>query len=126
MSDERAKLALVVDDEDMVRDLLCVSLEEAGLTVLSAADGAQAKKAFDEHAAEIRLVLLDLNMLDIGGGELYDALVAYDSPAKYVLVSGYPERDALERFGREGLAGFLQKPFRIDALIDLARDLVDG
>ena len=125
MSDEQENLALVVDDEDMVRDLLCASLEDAGFEVLSAANGDQAKQAFDEHAAAIRMVVLDLSMPDIGAGELYDTLCAHESPAKYILVSGYPEQDARERFGRDGLSAFLQKPFRIDSLIDLVKSIVD-
>jgi len=119
-------LALIVDDDDLVRDLLCVSMEDAGFAPLSAANGDEAKALFREHASEIRVVLLDLTMPDIGAGELYDALAAHDSPAKYVLVSGHPEQEAREAFGREGLAAFLQKPFRIDALVDLVKGVVDG
>ena len=73
----------------------------------------------------IRLVLLDLSMPDIGAGERYDTLTEFESPAKYILVSGYPEADARAQFGREGLAAFLQKPFRIDVLVDLAKSVVD-
>lgn len=117
-------LALVVDDEDMVRELLCASMEDAGFEPLSAGTGDEAKDLFREHASEIRVVLLDLSMPDIGAGELYDALAVHDSPAKYVLVSGYPEREARDVFGREGLAAFLQKPFRINTLVDLVKSVV--
>jgi DNA-binding NtrC family response regulator len=118
-------LALVVDDEEMVRNLLCAALEEAGLEVLSASGGVEAKEAFAKNAERIRLVLLDLSMPDIGAGELYDALSAHGTPAKYVLVSGHGEQAARQAFGREGLAAFLQKPFRIATLLDLVRTLLD-
>ncbi len=119
-------LALVVDDEEMVRDLLSAALEDAGFEVLLASGGDSAKSAFDAHAADIRIVLLDLTMPDIGAGDLFDALSAYDSPAKYILVSGHSEREARKSFGRTGLSAFFQKPFRIEALVDLVREVVGG
>lgn len=122
---DASNLALVVDDEDMVRELLCASLEDAGFTPLSAGNGDEAKKLFEENASAIRIVLMDLSMPDIGAGELYDALSAHESCAKYILVSGYPEQEAREVFGREGLSAFLQKPFRIDALVDLVHSVVE-
>lgn len=117
---------LIIDDEEMVRDLFSAALEETEFEVLSASGGDEAKKIFSEHAGRIQLVLLDLSMPDIGAGELYDALAAHPSPARYILVSGYGEQEARRMFGRDGLSAFLQKPFRIDALIDLVRSVLDS
>ncbi len=117
-------LAVVIDDEPMVRELLVVGLEEAGLCVLTAETGAEARRVFLEKAEAIALVLLDLGLPDVHAGELFDELRARAPAAKYVLISGYGEVEARSRFGREGIEAFLHKPFRIDALFALVERLL--
>lgn len=119
-----ARRVLVVDDEKLVRELLCAILEESGFEPLAAGTGEEARKLFAEHRKDICVALLDLSMPDIDAGELYDALSAEASDVKYILVSGYPEDEARRMFGREGLSAFLQKPFHVDALIELVESVV--
>lgn len=121
---EDSGVVVVIDDEPMVRDLLLLALEEVGLEVLTAETGAEAREIFSEKADSIRLVLLDLGLPDVHAGELFDEISARAPSAQYVLISGYGEAEARSRFGRSGIAAFLQKPFRIDALFDLAEELL--
>ncbi len=123
-SRETRPLALVIDDEEMVRELLATSLRTAGVEVEMAAGGQEAREIFAQEARRVRLVLLDLSMPDADAGELFDALRTHESDAKFVLVSGYNEDQARVAFGRSGLAAFLKKPFRIDVLVDLVDRLL--
>jgi two-component system, cell cycle sensor histidine kinase and response regulator CckA len=76
---------LVVDDEPPVRDLARQIIEHAGLTVLLATDGNEAVRRFDEHAREIRAVLLDLTMPGMDGGEVFQHLIQIRPDVKVVI-----------------------------------------
>jgi PAS domain S-box-containing protein len=119
-----AGTVLVVDDDEAVRELTSDSLRSVGLDVLTAADGREGIEIFERHRDEIRAVLLDRTMPNVSGEEAFDAIRRIDPDARVVLVSGYSEEQAAERFAHRGLVGFLQKPFRIEALINKVRDAI--
>ena len=105
---------LVVDDEAGVRDLVQAMLEKAGFTVLTACDGSVAVELYQSAAADISLVLLDMTMPVLGGEETLAELRRINSAVRVVLTSGYNEQSTFA----EGAAGFLQKPFRFQELIE--------
>ncbi|MBI5094887.1 MAG: response regulator [Candidatus Hydrogenedentes bacterium] len=109
---------LVVDDETAVRDLARAILERAGYQVMTAADGRQAVDVFQEHADEIKVVLLDMTMPHMSGGEAFREIRRIRGDCRIVLSSGYSEVDARSRFGENELAGFIQKPFRMAELLE--------
>jgi CheY-like chemotaxis protein len=117
---------LFVDDEESVRSVVKAMLESAGFTVLLAADGVEGVTVFREHADEIIVVLLDMTMPRKGGEEAFREMRAIRPDATVVLCSGYTEQDAIERFAPEGLAGFLQKPFQLDALVAKIRSVMEA
>jgi PAS domain S-box-containing protein len=115
-------LVLVVDDDEAVRALASDTLERAGFDVLVAADGARAVEIFEERGADIRAVLLDRTMPGVGGEETFERIRGIRPEVPVVLVSGYSERSASERFVGKGLAGFLQKPFLPSMLVGAIRE----
>ena len=123
---EERPAVLIIDDEEMIRDLIAATLEETGLDFLKAADGAQAREIFAGNGPRIRIVLLDLSMPGTSASELYDDLIRSGTDARFVLMSGYSEDESRARFGRDGIAAFLQKPFRIDTILKLVGDLAEG
>ncbi len=112
----RASGILVVDDEAIVLSFVRRGLERIGYKVLLASDGRQAVETFKERSEEIALVLLDLAMPGIGGEEVFVELQRIDPEVRVVLCSGFSEQEATRRFGAHGLAGFIQKPFKLKAL----------
>jgi CheY-like chemotaxis protein len=121
--------ALVIDDDDGVRDLAEEVLLRAGMHVLTAADGREGVKLFERHASEIRVVLLDRTMPSLSGADTFEAIQAIRPDAKIVLVSGYSEeRVTAELSGRglvdRSLAGFLKKPFLPDALLSRIQEVL--
>ena len=116
---------LVADDEEMVRRVAKLTLENAGYTVLLASDGVEAVESFRQHSAELNVILLDLTMPRMGGEEAYREIQSIRADAKVILSSGFNEQDSISRFGGDQLAGFLQKPFQPHELIDKVRRVVD-
>ncbi len=109
-------LALVVNDEETVRAVTARTLESLGFTSLTAADGAEGVRLFREHAGQLRLVLLDLTMPHMNGEEAYRELHRINPAVPVVLMSGFTEKDTIDRFAGKALAGFIQKPFARDHL----------
>jgi CheY-like chemotaxis protein len=79
---------LVVDDNDHLRELAKTFLETAGYTVITAADGQQGLRLYEERRSSISLVLTDVAMPNINGFELADRVLAMDSHMPVLLISG--------------------------------------
>jgi PAS domain S-box-containing protein len=107
---------LIVDDEELVLNVGVNMLEKLGYTVLAAKNGANAVDIFKAHKDEIKMVVLDIIMPDMGGGEVYDRIKAINPEVKVLLSSGYSvDGQAIELLER-GCDGFMQKPFTIEEL----------
>jgi CheY-like chemotaxis protein len=107
---------LLVDDEADVRKVFMSILEEIGYRVLSAGDGQEAIELYRNNKDEIDMVLLDMIMPDMGGGEVYDRLKEINPEVKVLLSSGYSiDGEATDILNR-GCKGFIQKPFNIQEL----------
>jgi CheY-like chemotaxis protein len=91
-------------------------LERCGFTVLRACDGQEALDLFHIHASEIVCVLLDLAMPRMDGEETLRELRRIQPGVRIVLASGYSDQEIAQRFRGAGLAGFIEKPYRMEAL----------
>ena len=114
-------LVLVVDDEEWVRDAIAAMLDAAGIAWIAAEGGRAAVRIFRERDPEISLVLLDLSMPGLSGEETFEELRQIRPGLRVLLTSGYDEDDATGRFVGRGLAGFIQKPYRPEALVTAIR-----
>ena len=114
---------LVVEDEAPIRLLLERILKRLGLRVLSAEDGREAIATFRQHAAEITFVMLDLTMPKLDGIKTLAELRAIQPQVKAVLMSGYDVENINHRSAPEGFAAFIRKPFQVETLIKVARQL---
>ena len=108
---------LVVDDQEVVRRLARRALERAGLSVVTADDGAEALELFEADPHRFDLVLLDLTMPRVSGEETFAAMRRKLPGVRVLLMSGYNAQDTTSRFVGKGLAGFLQKPFTAQELV---------
>jgi len=104
-------LALVVDDDQGVREAASRLLEFFGFSVLQAVDGRHGTEVFRAHASDIVVVILDMTMPEMNGEETFREIRRVRSDVPVILTSGYNEIEATRRFTAKGLAGFLQKPF---------------
>lgn len=109
---------LVVDDEASIRDVVSRVVRRLGLTVVEAYDGAHGLEQFRVHAHEISVVVLDLTMPGMGGGEVLKALRVSHPAVPVIIVSGYDRDDALAQIGDDPATRYLAKPFGATALRD--------
>ncbi|WLT32188.1 PAS domain-containing sensor histidine kinase [Geothrix sp. PMB-07] len=107
---------LLVDDEATILDAIGPALEALGLRVILARDGQEAVDAFRADPASIDLVLMDLTMPRMDGRDAYQAMRRLRPDARVVLSSGYNEIESIQSLAGKGLAGFLQKPYTLEAL----------
>jgi PAS domain S-box-containing protein len=111
---------MLVDDEAAVRRFCAEMLNELGFESLQAADGQEALKVFKGHP-EIDLVLLDLTMPNLNGEKCFYELQKLDPQVKVIISSGYSESEVAQKFAGKKIAGFLQKPYRLAALMEVLR-----
>jgi CheY-like chemotaxis protein len=117
---------LVIDDETAVREATSDMLRAAGLTVHTADSGQAGIDQFRVYGADIGVVLLDMQMPGMNGERTFDGLKELDEGVRVVLMSGYSESEATQRFMGRGLLAFLQKPFDYDTLVRVVVDALDA
>ena len=115
---------LVVEDEEIVRELVCHVLSAQGYDVICAPNGAEALELSQLHAGEIRLVITDVVMPQIGGIELARKILILRPEIKVLYVSGYSENDMSEQGILSSELEFLEKPFTPQALTRKVRELL--
>jgi two-component system, cell cycle sensor histidine kinase and response regulator CckA len=91
-------------------------LEAIGFEPLLASNGPQAIELYRERFHELRVVMLDLTMPGMNGDEVFRELRKIDTSVPVVLTSGFNEQDTVQNFVGRGLAGFLQKPVRLEEM----------
>ncbi|MEI7732633.1 MAG: response regulator [Verrucomicrobiota bacterium] len=110
-----------MDDEETVRATVARMLQVLGFKVLLANNGEDGLQQFREHTQLIAAVLLDLTMPRLDGEATFREMRRVNPNVRAVLMSGFNEQDAISRFVGKGLAGFVQKPFRLSELRDTLR-----
>ena len=117
---------LLVDDEEMVADIGKDLLEKLGYTVLVAAGGTEAINLFRRHRDQVDLVILDMIMPDMSGGETFSRLRAIKPNAKILLSSGYSLDSRASAIMKQGCNGFIQKPFNLKKISHKIREILDS
>jgi PAS domain S-box-containing protein len=112
---------LIVDDEELVRGAARSALTRRGYAVLEAATGREALELLRRHGGDVALVLLDMTMPVMSGGEAAQQIRREWRDLAIVATSGYGEDEAMRRFTGTNVSGFLQKPYREQQLLELVR-----
>jgi len=115
---------LLVDDEEGILEIGRSMIETLGYQVMTAHSGEEGLALYKTSKDRIDLVLLDMIMPGMNGGKVYDRLKAINPDVNVLLISGYSiEGEAKEILAR-GCNGFMQKPFKIEALSRKIRDIL--
>lgn len=107
---------LLVDDEEMVLDIGVKMLQHLGYKVLEARAGKEAVETYKTNGDKLDLVILDMVMPEMGGGEVYDRMKEINSNVKVLLSSGYSVDGQAKEILDRGCDGFIQKPFNMREL----------
>ncbi len=120
----KGKTVLIVDDEDLVRQVISKMIEFLGGETILAKDGLECLTKFKENIDKIDIVFLDLTMPGLSGYEVFREIKKIKENIKVILMSGYNEQEISQKLVGRGFAGFIQKPFTIEKLIDTIRKIV--
>ena len=116
---------LVVEDEEMLRDLVTTLLNQNGYKVLTAADGLQAVEVYTRHREEIALVIADIGLPKLNGTEALLRIKEINSAVKTILVSGYLDPEFMNNLQKTGANDFIQKPYVPSEICSRVRKALD-
>lgn len=116
---------LFVDDESTVIEGCEGMLNKMGYNVSTAGSGKEALEIYKRKSDEIDMVILDMIMPEMGGGETYDRLKEMNPDIKVLLASGYSIKGQATEILKRGCNGFIQKPFNMEALSMKIREILD-
>jgi PAS domain S-box-containing protein len=120
-----AETTLLVDDEDMIIEVGQGVIKKLGYKVLTAKSGKEAIEIYKKNHDRIDMVLLDMIMPEMGGGETYDKLKEINPGIKVLLSSGYSIDGEATNILERGCNGFIQKPFYMTDLSKKIREILD-
>ena len=116
---------LLVDDEDVIIDVGQQMLKTLGYQVYVAKSGREAIETYEANNDRIDMVILDMVMPDMGGGEAYDMIKKIDPSIRVLLSSGYSIDGEAAEILRRGCNGFIQKPFDVTQLSHKLREILE-
>ena len=120
----KSETILLVEDQPSVRRLLSQTLLLNGYEVLEAADGLEAIQIVDQHAHPIDLLLTDVVMPNLNGGELARRVAEKRPEMRVLFTSGYMDDSVVKGIVSTG-AQFLPKPFSPGTLLQKVRNVLD-
>ncbi len=122
---------LLVDDDQAVMDVTGPMLKKLGFRVLNAMNGQEAlqilsSRQSQEEKENIVCIIMDMTMPHMDGEETFRELRKLTINIPVILSSGYSEQEVIERFTGKGLAGFLQKPYKLGNLIEILQKIISS
>ena len=121
---KKKKLVLVVDDQPRVLTFVEIDLKLRGFEVITTVSGEKALEIINARKPDV--MLLDMIMPGMSGGQAFDLLKSINPDIKVILSSGYSLNDDAARILKQGCNGFIQKPFDIITLSKKIRSVLES
>jgi two-component system cell cycle sensor histidine kinase/response regulator CckA len=116
---------LIVDDEKPVLEVGAEMLKAIGYKVFKAQNGSTAIDLYKEYQDQIDLVILDMILPDLGGGQIFDLLKEINPAVAVILSSGYSIEGKATDILNRGCKGFIQKPFSMEELAEKIKSVIN-
>ena len=123
---ENGAVVLLVEDEEMMRNMAATMLTRLGFKVFTARDGIEAVEMFQQHKAEIHVVVCDLAMPRLNGWETLSALRRIRPDIPVIFSSGYEEAQVITEDHPDRPNAFLHKPYQKVTLQDTLARVMNG
>ncbi len=117
---------LLIDDEEVVREIGSDMLKTLGLKCLTAANGTEGIELFKKNGAEITLVILDIEMPGISGEKVFHILRELRPEIKILIASGYGKEYLETEIFKSKISHFIPKPFKTEQLSYQVNKLLGG
>ena len=115
---EQAGTVLVIDDEDIVRSMICDMLSGMGYDIIDFSDPVSAVEHYRRSFQGIALVLIDMTMSKLNGRETFFLLKKINPGVRTIIISGSGMNEDIENILKEGNIRFLKKPLNFNQLKD--------
>lgn len=116
---------LIIEDEEVLRDLLQSVLEDEGYKVIAATDGLGAVEIFRSHHESISLVITDMGLPKMGGWEAFEEMKKIDPNVRTIMASGFLAVSLRNEMLKAGAKEFIQKPYAPEIILQKIRDVLD-
>ncbi len=116
----REPTILIVDDNEDLLDTFAMILKRRGFSVETASNGLSAVDKFKEHDFDV--TLMDIVMPEMNGVEASRKIKESQPEASIILMTAYSDEDLIQIAKKEGVRKIIQKPIRIDKLIELINE----
>jgi len=120
----KGETILIVEDEELILNLIKMTLLAGGYNIIETGDGAKAVKLYEENKDKISLVICDLGIPSLSGDEVFENLKKINPNIKFILISGLIEKEKEEMLLKKGVLEVIQKPFSIDELLPIIRKIL--
>lgn len=117
---------LLIDDEEVIIDVSRDILESLGYRVWAVRTGQEAIALYKSRKNEIDLVILDMIMPGMSGGDTFDHLQAINPGVRVILSTGYSLTGQAREIMARGCRGFIQKPYKIETLSQKVREVLEA
>jgi signal transduction histidine kinase/ActR/RegA family two-component response regulator len=115
---------LLVEDEEMLRELGATTLEGEGYRVLTAKDGLEAMAVFEAHRNEIGLVICDLGLPRLSGRDVFMRMKEQRPNVRAIVASGYLEPNVRSEMLKAGVIDTIQKPYDFREMLEKIRSIM--
>jgi two-component system, cell cycle sensor histidine kinase and response regulator CckA len=117
---------LLVDDDEEIRNIVKKFLTRNGYKVLTADNGESGVKIYREKKDQIKLVVLDLIMPEVGGEQCLAEITEIDPSVRILIASGYAGDESTKKALELSACGFIEKPFSCGQLLRVIRGILDA
>ena len=117
---------LIVEDEEMLREMVTTLLGTKGYSVLAAADGEEAVALYQRHRETVALVVCDYGLPKFSGGEVYRRLKQLRPDLLFILASGFIDPQVKSELLTLGVKEFIQKPYDANQMLRAIRQTLDA
>ncbi|MCX5863363.1 MAG: PAS domain S-box protein [Deltaproteobacteria bacterium] len=117
---------LLVEDEEVLRELGTELLNDFGYEVITAGNGREALEIYQRERERIALVILDLIMPEMDGKQCLVEILGVDPKARILIASGYSQNGPIKRTSLTGARGFVEKPYNMRELLETIREVLDA
>ena len=117
---------LIVDDDHSIIDVGSEMLGIMGHKSFTASSGEEGIKIYRKEKNNIDIIILDMTMPGMSGGETFDAIKEINAEVKIILSSGFSNDGQAKEILDRGCNGFIQKPFKIKTLVSKINQVMNG
>lgn len=125
-SEDAKPVILIVDDEELMREVTAIMIEENGYDVLLAKDGEDGLKTLESNNEKVSLVLIDFSMPKMDGYEAFVEMRKLNPAVPVIMMSGLRAIPEINNLVQQKELAFISKPFHESALIKVIEETLNG